>query len=146
MGFYLEQNSDNVSANCICSFYISFNSLGSISVMFIGTSRRVQLARKCRLDVSTSGSSRSSTSLVREINVRKHHLLAWYTLTANKIHSFLCRRTATNFLEANIADLNFRGRLKTKQKSAPKNSILVVLLFFNIKICVYICDVYNNLV
>ena len=97
-----------------CSFYISFNSLGGISLIFIGTSRRVQLTWNCRLDISTSGSSRSSTSLVCEINFRKHHLLAWYTFTTNKIHSFLCWRSASNFLEANIADLNFGGRLKTK--------------------------------
>ena len=134
-GFYLEQNPDNLFANCICSFYISFNSLGSISLMFVGTRRRVLLARNCRLDISTSGSSRSSTSLVCEINVRKHHLLAWYTLTTNNIHGFLCRGHACNFLEANIADLNFRGRLKTKQQSAPKNLILVfviVFTFFNL--------------
>ena len=98
MRFYSEQNPDNLSANCICSFYISFNSLGSISLIFNGTSRRIQLARNCRLNISTCGSSKSSTSLVREINVRKHHLLAWYILTANKIHSFLCRRSASNFL------------------------------------------------
>ena len=87
---------------------------------FVGTSRRVLLARNRRLDVSTRGSSRSSTSLVCKINVRKHHLLARYTLTANKLHSFLCWRSASNFLKANIANFNFRGRLKQNQQTKKR--------------------------
>ena len=53
---------------------------------------------KLQAGVCTSGNSRSSSSLIREINVRKHHLLTWYTLTANKIHCFLCWRSASILL------------------------------------------------